>query len=84
MLVVTHIISEGCWLLNQIWSLALGVLLRTIKFPAAVNAAVVDPGEYALYAGCTDGRVYIAALNVGTTTDSIHGDGIIGTLNDHR
>lgn len=62
----------------------MGILLRTIKFPAAVNAVVLDPGEYALYAGCTDGKIYIAALNAGTTTESIHGDGIIGALVDHR
>ncbi|XP_057845764.2 protein ROOT INITIATION DEFECTIVE 3, partial [Cryptomeria japonica] len=67
----------------KIWSLALGILLRTVKFPAAVNAVVLDPGEYALYAGCTDGKIYIATLNAGTTTDSIHGDGIVGTLVDH-
>lgn len=77
------IVSSSLDFTCKIWSLALGVLLRTIKFPAAVNAAVVDPGEYALYAGCTDGRIYIAALNVGTTSDGIHGDSIIGTLVDH-
>lgn len=77
------IVSSSLDFTCKIWSLALRVLLRTIKFPAAVNAAVVDPGEYALYAGCTDGRIYIAALNVGTTSDSIHGDGITGTLVDH-
>lgn len=77
------IVSSSLDFTCKIWNLALGVILRTIKFPAAVNAAVVDPGEYALYAGCADGRIYIAALNVGITTDSICGDGIIGTLIDH-
>eukprot|EP01018_Ginkgo_biloba_P023758 Gb_10613 [translate_table: standard] len=77
------IVSSSLDFTCKIWSLALGLLLRTIKFPAAVNAVVLDPGEYALYAGCTDGKIYVAALNVGTTADSVHGDGISGTLIDH-
>lgn len=64
----------------QIWSLALGTLLRSIVFPVAVNAVVLDPGEYALYAGGIDGRIFITALNFGVPTASgILADGLLGT-----
>lgn len=64
----------------QIWSLALGTLLRSIVFPTALNAVVLDPGEYALYAGGSDGRIFITALNFGVPTASgILTDGLLGT-----
>ncbi|KAJ7543431.1 hypothetical protein O6H91_09G038100 [Diphasiastrum complanatum] len=65
----------------KIWSLALGTLLRSILFPTAINAVALDPGEYALYAGGTDGRIFIAALNFGVPTSSgiVAADGLLGT-----
>ncbi|KAG0589114.1 hypothetical protein M758_2G245100 [Ceratodon purpureus] len=64
----------------KIWSLALGTLLRSIVFPTALNAVVLDPGEYALYAGGADGRIFITALNFGVPISSgILADGILGT-----
>ncbi|CAM6106553.1 unnamed protein product [Calypogeia fissa] len=64
----------------KIWSLALGTLLRSIVFPTALNAVILDPGEYALYAGGTDGRIFITALNFGVPTASgILADGLLGT-----
>jgi pre-rRNA-processing protein IPI3 len=64
----------------KIWSLALGTLLRSIVFPTALNAVVLDPGEYSLYAGGADGRIFITALNFGVpTTSGILTDGILGT-----
>ncbi|KAL2613240.1 hypothetical protein R1flu_024932 [Riccia fluitans] len=64
----------------KIWSLALGTLLRSIVFPTALNTVVLDPGEYALYAGGTDGRIFITALNFGVpTTSGILADGLLGT-----
>eukprot|EP00850_Spirogloea_muscicola_P016618 SM000136S00164 [mRNA] locus=s136:156584:159944:+ [translate_table: standard] len=49
----------------QIWSLALGALLRSIVFPVGLNCVVLDPGEYALYAGGVDGHIFVTALNFG-------------------
>lgn len=64
----------------KIWSLALGTLLRSIVFPTALNAIVLDPGEYALYAGGADGRIFTTALNFGVpTTAGILADGNLGT-----
>ncbi|KAL3679821.1 hypothetical protein R1sor_022777 [Riccia sorocarpa] len=64
----------------KIWSLALGTLLRSIVFPTALHAVVLDPGEYALYAGGTDGRIFITALNFGVpTTSGMLADGLLGT-----
>ena len=65
---------------KQIWSLALGILLRSVVFPTALNAVVSDPGEYALYAGGVDGRIFITALNFGApTTSGVLTDGILGS-----
>lgn len=72
-------------ILVQIWNLASGILLRTIKFPSAINAVVVDPGEYSLYAGSTDGRIFVAALNYGVPgATGLVPDGMISFLNSHR
>jgi len=64
----------------KIWSLALGTLLRSIVFPTALNAVALDPGEYALYVGGADGRIFITALNYGVPTASgILNDGLVGS-----
>ncbi|XP_024515322.1 protein ROOT INITIATION DEFECTIVE 3 [Selaginella moellendorffii] len=64
----------------KIWSLALGALLRSILFPTPINAVALDPGEYALYAGGVDGRIFITALNFGVPSGSgLHSaDGLLG------
>ncbi|XP_031486087.1 protein ROOT INITIATION DEFECTIVE 3 isoform X2 [Nymphaea colorata] len=67
----------------KVWSLSLGVLLRTISFPDKVAAVALEPGEYAFYAACNDANIYIGALNCGNSTDSIYGKDIIGMLSDH-
>lgn len=73
-------LSQKWVVFSQIWSLALGTLLRSIVFPTALNAIVLDPGEYALYAGGADGRIFITALNFGVpTTAGILADGNLGT-----
>ncbi|CAN6469318.1 unnamed protein product [Victoria cruziana] len=67
----------------KVWSLSLGVLLRTISFPDKVAAVALEPGEYAFYAACNDANIYIGALNCGKSSDSIYGKDIIGVLSDH-
>lgn len=70
--------------LCKVWSLASGSLLRTIKFPSAINAVVIDPGEYSLYAGSTDGRIFVAALNFGVPdATGMITDGMISFLVGH-
>eukprot|EP00850_Spirogloea_muscicola_P013947 SM000097S24800 [mRNA] locus=s97:332384:335507:+ [translate_table: standard] len=54
----------------KIWSLALGALLRSIVFPVGLNCVVLDPGEYALYAGGVDGHIFVTALNFGVPAPS--------------
>ena len=49
----------------QIWSMALGVVLRSIVFPVGVLCVVLDPGEYTLFAGGADGRIFMTDLNQG-------------------
>uniref|UniRef100_A0A7I4BKU4 Uncharacterized protein n=1 Tax=Physcomitrium patens TaxID=3218 RepID=A0A7I4BKU4_PHYPA len=82
-IVVSCSLDHTCkkWVVfSQIWSLALGTLLRSIVFPTALNAIVLDPGEYALYAGGADGRIFTTALNFGVpTTAGILADGNLGT-----
>jgi pre-rRNA-processing protein IPI3 len=49
-------------------------------FPTALNAVALDPGEYALYVGGADGRIFITALNYGVPTASgILNDGLVGS-----
>ncbi|XP_039115754.1 protein ROOT INITIATION DEFECTIVE 3-like [Dioscorea cayenensis subsp. rotundata] len=67
----------------KIWSLSKGRLLRTVYFPAIINAIAMDPGEHAFYAGGRDGKIYIVALNGEHNPDSSHGLFIIGSLTDH-
>nr|XP_024403867.1 protein ROOT INITIATION DEFECTIVE 3-like [Physcomitrium patens] len=64
----------------KIWSLALGTLLRSVIFSTALNAVTLDPGEYGLYAGGADGRIFITASNFGVPiTSGILTDGVLGT-----
>lgn len=54
--------------------------MRSIVFPTALNAVALDPGEYALYVGGADGRIFITALNYGVPTASgILNDGLVGS-----
>lgn len=46
----------------KLWSIATGTLLRTVALPAAATAVAFDSGEHALYAGCSDGRIFEASL----------------------
>lgn len=69
----------------KMWSLGLGTHLRTLNMPTAINSVVVDPSEHALYAGGTDGRIYIAVLKLYSrrSIGIVNVDGIIGSLFDH-
>lgn len=79
-IVVSCSLDTSC----KIWSLATGILLRTIKFPSAINTVVVDPGEYSVYAGSTDGKIFVAALNFGVPgTNGLVTDGLISFLASH-
>ena len=63
-----------------------GTLLRSIVFPSVINAIVLDPAEHVFYAGSSDGKIFIAALNterITTTTDN-YGMHIIGSFSNHR
>ncbi|KAL3153211.1 hypothetical protein ABBQ38_011961 [Trebouxia sp. C0009 RCD-2024] len=62
-LAVTASLDRSC----KIWSLAQGVLLRTLTFPSAIHSIRTDPGDHALYAGSGDGRIFETSL-VGEVT----------------
>ncbi|KAL4196119.1 hypothetical protein AMTRI_Chr04g181740 [Amborella trichopoda] len=66
----------------KVWSLLTG-LLRTVKFPSVINSVQLDAGEYALYAGSRDGKIYVADLNSGHSSHSIYGADIVCALSDH-
>ncbi|PKA57327.1 Guanine nucleotide-binding protein subunit beta-like protein B [Apostasia shenzhenica] len=63
----------------KIWSLSEGKLLQTITFPSTVHAIAMNPGKLKIYAGCRDGKIYVAAVNTGWDT----GKCIVGYLSDH-
>lgn len=69
----------------KMWSLGLGIHLRTLNMPTAINSVVVDPSEHTLYAGGTDGRIYIAVLKLYSRRSNgiVNVDGIVGSLFDH-
>lgn len=69
----------------KIWSLGLGTHLRTLRMPCAIDCVVVDPSEHALYAGGTDGNIYVGVLKVFSRSRDGIGDedGIIGSLFYH-
>lgn len=66
----------------KVWSMSNGKLLRTINFPAIIDAVALDPGEHVFYAGSRDGKIYIAALNSDRNPNSSYGLHIIGTLSE--
>ncbi|XP_077213799.1 transducin/WD40 repeat-like superfamily protein [Tasmannia lanceolata] len=67
----------------KVWSLSKGRLLRSITFPSIIDAIALDPGEHAFFAGCRDGKIYIASLSAESTSSSGYGMHIIGLLSDH-
>ncbi|GAB2285246.1 hypothetical protein Dimus_019698 [Dionaea muscipula] len=67
----------------KVWSLSKGRILRDIVFPCIIDAIALDPGEHVFYAGGRDGKIYIAALNAGSSSNNTYGMHIIGSLYDH-
>jgi WD40 repeat protein len=62
----------------QIWSIALGTLLRSVVFPTALYSITADPGEYSLYAGGSDGRIFALSLQgSGSFDDETGSDGVL-------
>lgn len=49
----------------KLWSLSSEQPLKSLSFPCAVHSVGVDPGEYLLYVGGADGRVFEAPLVAG-------------------
>eukprot|EP01018_Ginkgo_biloba_P032902 Gb_28842 [translate_table: standard] len=49
----------------KVWSLGLGILLQTFTFSTQINAIVLDPGEQLLFAGSTDGTIFVNELEIG-------------------
>eukprot|EP00897_Mesotaenium_endlicherianum_P002837 jgi/Mesen1/2581/ME000163S01601 len=67
----------------KMWSLSLGQLLCTVKFPVGIHAIVLDPGEHMLFAGASDGRIYTTALQnigagVGKSMSAHSDDALVG------
>ncbi|KAL0027630.1 hypothetical protein WJX79_003997 [Trebouxia sp. C0005] len=60
---ITASLDRSC----KIWSLAQGILLRSLTFPASIHSIRTDPGDHALYAGAGDGRIFETSL-VGEVT----------------
>ncbi|PKU85490.1 protein ROOT INITIATION DEFECTIVE 3 [Dendrobium catenatum] len=67
----------------KVWSLSEGRLLRSISFPSIIDAIAMDPGEHIFYAGCRDGKIYVAALNVEWNPVRNYGKFIIDSLSDN-
>ncbi|XP_020593021.1 protein ROOT INITIATION DEFECTIVE 3 isoform X2 [Phalaenopsis equestris] len=67
----------------KVWSLSLGRLLRSITFPSIIDAVAMDPGEHIFYAGCRDGKIYIATLNAEWNHTGNYGKFIIDSLSDN-
>lgn len=62
----------------QIWSIALGTLLRSVVFPTALYSVTADSGEYSLYAGGSDGRIFALSLQgSGSFDNETGGDGVL-------
>lgn len=68
----------------QVWSLSSGTLLRNIVFPAVIDAIALDPAEHVFYAGSSDGKIFIAALNTESSTTNNFGMHIIDSFPNHR
>lgn len=58
--------------------------MRNIVFPTIVDAIALDPGEHVFFAGGRDGKIYVAALNAESTSDSKYGLHIINCFSNHR
>ncbi|PQQ15604.1 protein ROOT INITIATION DEFECTIVE 3 [Prunus yedoensis var. nudiflora] len=67
----------------HVWSISKGKLLRDIVFPTIVDAIALDPGEHVFFAGGRDGKIYVAALNAESTSDSKYGLHIIDCFSNH-
>ncbi|KAB1220216.1 Protein ROOT INITIATION DEFECTIVE 3 [Morella rubra] len=67
----------------KVWSLSKGKLLRNVVFPSIIDAIALDPGEHVFYAGSRDGKIYIAALNAESTSNSNYGLHIIKSVSSH-
>jgi pre-rRNA-processing protein IPI3 len=56
----------------------LGTLLRSVVFPTALYSVTADPGEYSLYAGGSDGRIFALSLQgSGSFDDETGSDGVL-------
>ncbi|XP_065847925.1 protein ROOT INITIATION DEFECTIVE 3 [Euphorbia lathyris] len=64
----------------KVWSLSTGILLRNIIFPSIIDAIALDPGEHVFYAGCRDGKIYLAALNDEGSSIKSQWQYIVGSL----
>ncbi|XP_050215311.1 protein ROOT INITIATION DEFECTIVE 3-like [Mercurialis annua] len=64
----------------KVWSLSKKRLLRNIVFPSIIDSLALDPGEHVFYAGCRDGKIYIAALNADSSSSKSNWLHIIGSL----
>ncbi|KAK4786531.1 hypothetical protein SAY86_010364 [Trapa natans] len=64
----------------KVWSLSHGILLRSILFPSMINAIALDPGEHVFYAGCQDGKIYVAALHAESRSGGAYGMYIVSAL----
>ncbi|KAL6655387.1 hypothetical protein ACP70R_006213 [Stipagrostis hirtigluma subsp. patula] len=56
----------------KVWNLADGRRLRTFALPCAALSLALDAGSSTLYAGGSDGRVYVAPLSSPATNTVMH------------
>lgn len=57
----------------------MGILLRLVIFLIVLNVVILDFGEYGLYVGGVDGRIFIIVLNFGVfIMFGIFIDGVFG------
>ncbi|KAK9106563.1 hypothetical protein Syun_022574 [Stephania yunnanensis] len=49
----------------KVWDLFSGELLTVRAFPQPVNAIIIDHEEQFLFSGCTDGRIFVSAVDSG-------------------
>ena len=59
-------------------------MIRSITFPSIIYAIALDPAESVFYAGCRDGKIYVAALTADHTSNSKYDKYILSCLNEHR
>lgn len=75
-------VSEDCTC--KVWSLSEGTLIGNIVFSSKVYSLALDPSDHALYAGCMDGKIYIAALKAESSRGNNYQIHLTGSLTDHR